>query len=293
MPASRSIRGRQPSAVSLETSRSLCGVPSGLEASNTNRPVKPTISAISRARSVMVTSVPVPMLIGSLSDQVCIRKTTASPRSSTLEELATGAVTAPDLHRISAVSNSDIDFGEQGWQDVAGGQVEIVVGAIKVGRHHRHEIATVLPAIGLAHFHTGDLGDGISGRIVENEIQTEMGEENNDTSQDYIGVSLPFLLQLNITRFGTLTLVGIGIGILVPLYRFSARLSTFYRAQADALRFRQTVEKRVSFVRLASALTPRLDFGKSQVAVDHGLMELGRHMSEQEKADRDDREQEG
>jgi hypothetical protein len=133
----------------------------------------------------------------------------------------------------------------------------------------------------------------LSGRIVENEIQTEMGEKNNDTSQDYIGVSLPFLLQLNITRFGTLTLVGIGIGILVPLYRFSARLSTFYRAQADALRFRQTVEKRVSFVRLASALTPRLDFGKSHAAVDHGLMELGRHMSEQEKADRDEREQEG
>jgi hypothetical protein len=132
----------------------------------------------------------------------------------------------------------------------------------------------------------------LQSQIYEHEITTEMGEQNNEAAPNFIGVSLPFLLQLNITRFGTLTLVGIGIGILVPLYRFSARLSTFYRALADALRFRQSIEKRVSFVRLATALSPRLDFGKSQVAIDHSLVALARETSEQVNRKRGDAETE-
>src|ERR1700758_586001 len=44
----------------LETSRSLRGASSGVEASQVNFPVKPTTSAMSWASSAMVTSVPVP-----------------------------------------------------------------------------------------------------------------------------------------------------------------------------------------------------------------------------------------
>jgi hypothetical protein len=35
-----------------------------------------------------------------------------------------------------------------------------MVGAVEIGRHHRDEIAAMLPAVGLAEFEAGDLGDG-------------------------------------------------------------------------------------------------------------------------------------
>jgi hypothetical protein len=69
------------------------------------------------------------------------------------------------------------------------------------------------------------------------EVAKETGEEA--TTEVSGNLSLPFLLQLNITRFGTITLASIAISILVPLYRFSERLSAFYRARADALRLHQ------------------------------------------------------
>jgi hypothetical protein len=95
-----------------------------------------------------VTSVPVPMLIGFSSDQVFIRNRTASVKWSICRNSRRGWPLAPDLHRIAAIPRSGIDLREQGWQDVAGEQVEIVVGAIKIRRHHRHEIAAMLPAVG-------------------------------------------------------------------------------------------------------------------------------------------------
>src|SRR5271168_5466596 len=59
---------------------------------------------------------------------------------------------ALDLDRISAIPHSCIDLREQsrncGW-------------AVKVGRHHRQEITAMPPAIGLAQFDAGDLGDRI------------------------------------------------------------------------------------------------------------------------------------
>jgi hypothetical protein len=87
---------------------------------------------------------------GSSSDQFFIRKTTASARSSTLHELAARPPAAPNLHGIPAVPHCSVDLGEQGWQDMGGEQIEIVAGAVEVGRHHRHEIAAMLPAVGLA-----------------------------------------------------------------------------------------------------------------------------------------------
>ena len=59
------------------------------------------------------------------------------------------------------------------------------------------------------------------------EISKAAGEES---SSDSGNLSFPFLLQLNITRFGTITLVSIAIAILAPLYRFSERLAAFYPA---------------------------------------------------------------
>jgi hypothetical protein len=113
--------------------------------------------------------------------------------------------------------------------------------------------------------------------IKQQEIQRTKGDA--DVSESGGNLSLPFLLQLNITRFGTLTLVGIGIGIFAPLYRFAARLSAFYRARADAIRLQRTVYKQqaTSFVRLSGILTPQIDFGKSQSQSDH-LNEIAREL---------------
>jgi hypothetical protein len=43
------------------------------------------------------------------------------------------------------------------------------------------------------------------------------------------------LIQTNITRFGTLVLLIFLVSILIPLYRYNARLAAFYRARADTL----------------------------------------------------------
>jgi hypothetical protein len=109
-------------------------------------------------------------------------------------------------------------------------------------------------------------------RLERQEISAETGEP--DTERSSSTLSLPFLLQLNITRFGTVTLVAIAIGILVPLYRFSARLAAFYQSRADILIMHQiTGYKRTGIEQLSSIFTPTFDFGKSQAMPDH-LTEL-------------------
>ena len=45
--------------------------------------------------------------------------------------------------------------------DVAGGEVEIVAGAVEVGRHRADEVGAELAAIGLAQLDAGDLGQGV------------------------------------------------------------------------------------------------------------------------------------
>ena len=44
---------------------------------------------------------------------------------------------------------------------MAGGEIEIVPRAIKIGRHRRYEIATVFAPIGLTKLEPSDLGNGI------------------------------------------------------------------------------------------------------------------------------------
>ena len=84
---------------------------------------------------------------------------------------------------------------------------------------------------------------------------------------------LQFLIQLNIVRFGTISLIAIAISILAPLYRFSVRLAAFYLAKADALRLHEIAYQKTSFASLSSALTPPMEFGKSQSIPDY-LTEL-------------------
>ena len=109
--------------------------------------------------------------------------------------------------------------------------------------------------------------------LQQEEIVPLIGKKSEDQISS-TNLSLPFLLQLNITRFGTITLVVIALGILAPLYRFSARLATFYQARADVLRLHQMPGyKQTGIVRLSPIFTPTFDFGKSQAIPDH-LTEL-------------------
>ena len=70
-----------------------------------------------------------------------------------------------------------------------------------------------------------------------NEVEiNQLTGQKGETSAGIQGVnSLQFLIQLNIVRFGTISIIGIAIGILAPLYRFAARLAAFYQAKADTL----------------------------------------------------------
>lgn len=60
----------------------------------------------------------------------------------------------------------------------------------------------------------------------------------------------------------------------MPLYRFSERLSAFYRARSDALRLHQAGGyKAVGIMQLSTMLTPNIDYGKSQNMPDN-LVEM-------------------
>jgi hypothetical protein len=108
--------------------------------------------------------------------------------------------------------------------------------------------------------------------IRTSEIYTRAGQ--TPPLDDTGSLSAKYLIQLNITRFGTITLVAIALGIFAPLYRYSARLSAFYTARADALQlYRGTPFAQVGFIRLSSNLTPNFDFSKSQSVPDH-FMEM-------------------
>ena len=46
-------------------------------------------------------------------------------------------------------------------QDVRVLQIEVVAGAVQIGRHQRDRLESVFAPKRLTHLHTGDLGDGI------------------------------------------------------------------------------------------------------------------------------------
>jgi hypothetical protein len=169
------------------------------------------------------------------------------------------------LRRISqtATNSSEIIFNIEGLKQVqlqvwSSSNPSTVYRDLDKLRHHSV----------IAHKSLKDLND----HLERQEISTETGEPDAEGTSSTL--SLPFLLQLNITRFGTVTLVAIAIGILVSLYRFSARLAAFYQSRADILIMHQiTGYKRTGIEQLSSIFTPTFDFGKSQTIPDN-LTEL-------------------
>jgi hypothetical protein len=90
-----------------------------------------------------------------------MRRRHASAEVVDVEELAARASGAPDRHLAPPLDLRVVELAEQRRQDVRARQVEVVPGAVQVGRHRRDEVAPVLPAVRLAELDAGDLGDGV------------------------------------------------------------------------------------------------------------------------------------
>jgi hypothetical protein len=129
----------------------------------------------------------------------------------------------------------------------------------------------------LSSMHTINVDNKYYRKVKENEGRSRNRSINGQSAEDSQELkgpsSLQFLIQLNIVRFGIISLIGIAIGVLAPLYRFSARLAAFYQAKADTLQLHEVAYKKTSFANLSSALTPPMEFGKSQAIPDY-LTEL-------------------
>ena len=155
------IVARQPNALMRDTSRSLRGVPSGREVSNSIVPRYPTTSATSRANSAMVTSSPVPILRNSRSGIGFHDEDAGIGHVVDGEEFAPRRAGAPHGRAWRAVDLGLVEAPHQRRRHVAVQRVVIVARTVEIGRHHGNEVGAVLQAIGLAQFDAGDLGDRI------------------------------------------------------------------------------------------------------------------------------------
>ena len=88
-----------------------------------------------------------------------------------------------------------------------------------------------------------------------NEGTSEVPNQSNDVG------SYAQLIQTNVTRFGTLLVVFFFVSILIPLYRYSLRLATFYASVSDIILFKES-NPDIDLATLALVLSPTVDFGK-------------------------------
>ena len=104
--------------------------------------------------------------------------TSASAQSSTCRNSRRG-VPVPQIDELGVAAQLRlVRLADQRRQDVARLQVEVVAGAVEIGRHRRDEVAAVLPAIGLAQLDAGDLGDRVPlvGRLERAGQQRVLGD---------------------------------------------------------------------------------------------------------------------
>lgn len=70
------------------------------------------------------------------------------------------------------------------------------------------------------------------------------------------------MISTSITRIGSIVLLLFLVQVLVPLFRYSERLSAFYHSRADALQLADDPTK-LGFIILAKDFWPEFDFGKA------------------------------
>jgi hypothetical protein len=144
----------------FDTSINLRGVPSGLVASKVSSPWYPTIFLISRARSFMVISLPLPILIKPASSKVLHQVKQASAKSSANKNSRKGEP-LPQMvtdRRIFFRFMKPADHCRQHMRIL---RVIVIIIAIQIGWHNRYVIAAVLRAVCIAHFNACYFGNGI------------------------------------------------------------------------------------------------------------------------------------
>lgn len=110
------------------------------------------------------------------------------------------------------------------------------------------------------------------------EIVSSLGEKESKISVSS-GSSTSFLIQTNITRFGSLIIMIFVVGLLMSLYRYCMRLSAFYDARADALRLHDKKGFYIDqFKKAADAMTPTTDFGKQPSHPSQHAVELTKEL---------------
>lgn len=82
------------------------------------------------------------------------------------------------------------------------------------------------------------------------------------------------LIQINITRFGSILLILFFVKIIIPQYRYCIRLANYYDARADALMLFSSGFKETNFEILVSSLTPNYEFGNSPETPYEKIIEL-------------------
>ena len=78
-----------------------------------------------------------------------------------MHKFALRSAGSPKNDFAGAIDFPFVKFADESREDVGGLQVEVVAGAVKIGRHERYGVETVLLAIGFAELYSRDLGDGI------------------------------------------------------------------------------------------------------------------------------------
>ncbi len=78
-----------------------------------------------------------------------------------MEKFAFGRSGAPESDGWEVAGFGFVEAADEGWKDVGSLEVEIVAGAVEIGRHERDGVKAVLLAVRFAGFNAGDFGDGV------------------------------------------------------------------------------------------------------------------------------------
>src|ERR1700722_11712465 len=78
-----------------------------------------------------------------------------------MQEFAPRRPASPDRKFPQTLRFRLMGLSDQRWEHMTGVQIEIIAGAIEVGRHGRNVVASVLLTVGLTELDAGNLGDGV------------------------------------------------------------------------------------------------------------------------------------
>ena len=161
MPSRSGIFAFQPNELIFEMSRSLRGVPSGLARSQVSSPLKPTTSQINSASSRIVRSVP-GADVDNLGAVVVLEKEKAGRREVVdVKKFTARLARTPDHDFARAGLLRFMRLAQKRGEDMRGLEIEVVIRPVKIRRHGRDEVRTVLARISLAELDPGDLGNGV------------------------------------------------------------------------------------------------------------------------------------